>query len=470
MKVLLTSPPGQTTERWPPLGLLYLASSIKQHRGDEVVVLDAFCMNLSPEQLAERIVRERPDLVGLSTSTHTFLESIRALEEVSRALPETIIAMGGYHATFAAEQILKEYPFVDYIFKGEAERSLVELLDRVEKGREPADFEGISYMAGKEYVSRESALIENLDELPFPDRDMLGGIDYGYVFQGIPLTFGKFTTINTSRGCPYSCSYCSCATFSRHKLRYRSPENVIEEVQLLYDKGYRDVVIVDDNFTQKKDRVERICELINERHIKMRFYCEGRVNNASPEMFRKMKKAGFEVIFFGAESASRRVLEYYHKKLDPEQTMAAVRNAKKANLLVITSFIIGAPVERQEDMRETVDLIRKLRPHGVEINVLDILIGTQLWDDISNMGKIGAQDWQTNHRVYDYLGDISSREDLKSMRRAGYAAYIRALASPANTVEISRLLIHNSAARNIVFKNFFNPSAFRTLRLMSGKK
>jgi anaerobic magnesium-protoporphyrin IX monomethyl ester cyclase len=469
MKVLLTSPPGQTTERWPPLGLLYLASGIKQHRGDEVIVLDAFCMNLSREQFVERIVRERPDFVGLSTSTHTFLESIHALGEVSKALPGTIIAMGGYHATFAAEQILREYPFVKYILKGEAERSLVMLLDCVDKEKEPADVEGISYLAGGEYVSREPTLIENLDELPFPDRGMLDGIDYGYVFQGIPLTFGKFTTINTSRGCPYNCSYCSCATFSRHKLRYRSPENVIEEIQLLYDKGYRDVVIVDDNFTQKKDRVERICELINDRHIKMRFYCEGRVNNSSPEMFRKMKKAGFAVIFFGAESASRRVLDYYHKKLDPEQTMAAVQNAKNANLLVITSFILGAPVERREDMEETIDLIRKLRPHGVEINVLDILIGTRLWDDIRDMGKIGPDDWQTNHRVYDYLGDICGRDELESMRSAGYAAYIKALASPRNIGEISRLLLRNSAARNIVFKNFFNPSFFKTLRLMSKK-
>ncbi len=469
MKILLTSPPGQTTERWPPLGLLYLASSIKQHRSDEVIVLDAFCMNLSREQLAERIIRERPDFIGLSTSTHTFLESIHALEEVSKALPGTIIAMGGYHATFAAEQILREYPFVNYIFKGEAERSLVELLDAIEKGGPPVDVEGISYVADGEYISHEPTLIENLDELPFPDRDMLDGIEYGYMFQGIPLTFGKFTTLNTSRGCPYSCSYCSCATFSRHKLRYRSPENVIEEIQLLYDKGYRDVVIVDDNFTQKKDRVERICELINERHIKMRFYCEGRVNNASPEMFRKMKKAGFEVIFFGAESASRRVLDYYHKKLDPEQTMAAVRNAKKANLLVITSFIIGAPVEHQEDMAETIDLIKKLRPHGVEINVLDILIGTQLWDDINGMGKVGPQDWQTNHRIYDYMGDIHSRDELESMRRTGYSAYIRALASPANLGEISGLLIHNSAARDIVFKNFFNPNVIKTIRLMSGR-
>lgn len=425
-------------------------------------------MNMSRSRLAASIIEERPDFVGISTSTHTFLESIATLEAVSRALPGTVIAMGGYHATFAAEQILRTYPFVRYILKGEAERSIVDLLDCIEKGCVPADVDGISYLQDGSYISREPALIENLDELPFPDREMVKGIPYGYIFQGIPLTFGKFTTINTSRGCPYSCSYCSCATFSRHKLRYRSPENVIEELQMLYDEGYRDVVVVDDNFTQKKERVERICELIKERRIKMRFYCEGRVNNASLELLQQMKRAGFEVIFFGAESASRRVLDYYHKRVNPEQIAAAVQNAKKANMLVITSFILGAPVEQRQDMEATIDLIKKLRPHGVEINVLDILIGTQLWDDLQRQGKIGLQDWQINHRIYDYMGDGHSRDELESMRKKGYAAYIDAFKSPAGATEVARLLLRNRTMRSILLGNILNPNLIRAIRSMDG--
>lgn len=464
MKVLLSTPPGKTDERWPPLGLLYIAASIKKHRSDEVKVVDAFCMNMDRERLVERIKSERPDIVGLSTSTHTFLGSIRALEDIARTLPGVKIAMGGYHSTFAAEQILRAYPFVDYIFKGEAENALVELLECVEKGREPADVEGISYLKDGEYVSNEPALINDLDDLPFPDREMVNGVNYGYVFQGLPLTFGKFTTMNTSRGCPYNCTYCSCASFSRHKLRYRSAENVVDEMQMLYGQGYKNVVIVDDNFTHNRERVKRICELMTEKKIRMRFYCEGRVNNASVDLLRTMKKAGFEVIFFGAESASRKVLEYYRKKVDPAQIIIAVKNAKKANMLVITSFIVGAPVEQREDMEATVDLIRRLKPHGVEVNVLDVLIGTKLWEDMKEQGRIGPEDWKTNHRIYELIGgEGHSYEELERFARKGYRAYIDALLSPAGIAGLGKLMLFNGTARSIVRHSIFNPNLRKAL-------
>ncbi len=431
MKVLLTTPPGNTTERWPPLGLLYLASNIKKYREDEVRVVDAFCMNLDSRHLVDLIKSERPDFVGLSTSTHTFLESIRTLEAVHRELPDVKIALGGYHSTFTAGQILEAYPFVDYIFKGEAEQAIVKALDCIDSGRSLAEVEGISYMEDGAYIHKQPALIKDLDTLPFPDRNMLKGIDYGYVFKGIPLTFGKFTTMNTSRGCPYTCTYCSCATFSRHQLRYRSAENVVEELEMLYREGYRNAVIVDDNFTHKLERVERICDLILAKKIHMRLYCEGRVDKASPALMRKMKKAGFDAIFFGAESASKRVLDYYHKKTDPGQIITAVENAKKANLLVITSFIMGAPIEQKEDMEATIDLIRKLKPHGLELNTLDVLIGTALWDEIAGQGNIKPEDWKTNHRIYEYNGNGTRKAELDQMISRGYRAYIEEFLAPA---------------------------------------
>ncbi len=159
MKVLLTTPPGNTTERWPPLGLLYLASSIKKYRrDDEVRVVDAFCMNMSSERLVDLIKNEHPDFVGLSTSTHTFLESIKTLEAVRQELPDVKIALGGYHSTFAAGQILEAYPFVDYIFKGEAEQAIVQALDRIDKRLPMAEVEGISYMEDGAYIHRSRPL------------------------------------------------------------------------------------------------------------------------------------------------------------------------------------------------------------------------------------------------------------------------------------------------------------------------
>ncbi len=464
MKVLLATPPGKTTELWPPLGLLYLAGSIRQRRADELVVVDAFCHNYTPERFVARVMDERPDVLGMSCSTHTFLATMEVLAEVRRRVPDVIIVLGGYHATFAAREILNEYDFIDYIIKGEAEGSLPRILDHIESGTEPEDVEGISYRKEGGIEEKELALVRDLDSLPFPDRRLLGDFHYGYFFQGIPLTFGKFTTISSSRGCPFSCAYCSCAAFSQRKWRYRSAENVVDELEMLYRDGYRECVFVDDNFTQKVSRVERICELIGERGIDMKLYCEGRANHASLALLKTMKKAGFNVIYFGAESASPHVLDYYNKTITPQQTAEAVADAKGAGMLVITSFIVGAPVESIDDVRRTIEFARSLRPHGVQYNILDVLIGTPMWESMEEKGMLGPDDWKTNHRIYEYYPEHATREQLEREVNAGYESFLGAWKNLCGLRELMRVLLVNPTARSVVMGNIRNPEAIAAVK------
>ncbi len=474
MKIVLSTPPWKTTELWPPLGLLYIASSIRASRNDEVKVLDAFCMNLSKEECASWIIEQKPQVVGFNCSTHTFMQTMETLSEIRKGLPDAIMVLGGYHATFAARQILKEYPFIDYVLKGEAERSFVQLLDALEKGDDPREVEGIAYLRGEELIDNPLALIDDLDSLRFPDRSLLGAVSYGYKFQGIPLTFGKFTTLSTSRGCPFSCSYCSCAAFSLQKWRYRSAENVVEEMEQLYREGYEECVLVDDNFTHRTKRVEEICRLILEKGIKMQLYCEGRADHADLSHYKQMKKAGFDVIYFGTESASPQVLDYYNKKITPEKNRQAILNAKKANMLVICSFIIGAPIETKEEIEKTIQFVKETRPHGVQFNVLDVLLGTPIWNDMVNSGKIGPGDWKTNHRIYEFAGNGLTQEELEGFAKQGYDAYISGWKTRAGAGELLRTLRHNRTARRVVMKNILNPAAraavFGDLNAVEGKK
>jgi len=464
MKVLLSTPPGKTTEKWPPLGLLYLASNLREEREDQVVVCDAFCADMGADELVARIVQEGPDVVGLNCSTHTFLEAIEVLERVREALPQSVILLGGYHATFATENILRTYRFIDYIIRGEAERSLVKLLDHLEEGTEPADVEGISYLHGEVMVERPICLIDDLDGLPFPDRRMLGDLRYGYNHAGVPLTFGKFTTISSSRGCPFRCTYCSCATFSLNQWRPRSPENVVEELESICSEGYESCVFVDDNFTHNPKRAERICELIRERGIRMALYCEGRVDSASKELMRKMKGAGFDVIYFGAESASKRSLEFYKKHITPEKTAKAICNAKEAGMLVITSYIVGAPVEGREDVAETINFIRANRPHGVQVNILDCLVGTEIWNDMCRQGLIGPEEWKTNHRIYEYDTSPFDRDRLQGFVDEAYTEWLKGWWSRGGVSELLKVLWRNHTARRVVFTNLFNPHVRALLR------
>lgn len=464
MKVLLSTPPGRTTEKWPPLGLLYIASSLREERKDQVAVCDAFCADMSVDDLVTKIVKEAPDVVGLNCSTHTFLQAVEVLERVRQALPESRIVLGGYHATFAAENILRNYRFIDFIIRGEAERSLVKLLDHLEKGTDPEDVEGISYLKGEALVDRPICLIDDLDSLPFPDRRMLGDLKYGYTHQGVPLTFGKFTTISSSRGCPFRCAYCSCAAFSLNKWRPRSPDNVVEELESIYADGYESCVFVDDNFTHNPKRAGRICDLIKERKIRMALYCEGRVDSASKELMRKMKGSGFDVIYFGAESASSRTLDYYKKHITPERTAQAIGNAKDAGMLVIASFIIGAPVEREEDVAKTIEFIRGSRPHAVQVNILDCLVGTGIWEDMCKQGLIGPEEWKTNHRIYEYRTSPFSQERMQGLVDEAYSQWLRGWWSRQGVGELLKVLLHNNTARRLVFSNLLNPNVRTQLR------
>ncbi|MEI6797396.1 MAG: radical SAM protein, partial [Methanomassiliicoccales archaeon] len=242
------------------------------------------------------------------------------------------------------------------------------------------------------------------------------------------------------------------------KWRYRSAEKVVAEMKELNAAGYKNVVLVDDNFTQKADRVRRICELIRNEGIKMRFYCEGRVNNASPELMKTMKNAGFDVMYFGAESGCQKVLDYYNKNINPAQTRAAVQAAKAANMIVVTSFIFGAPVESTEDKKQTIEFIRSLRPHAVQINILDYLVGTPLWDEMEKVGRLSSEAWMTNHRVYEYDKGFD-QATLEALVNEGYTTYIDSWKTKEGVREFLRLLAKNRTARRVVFSNLFNPKA-----------
>ncbi len=464
MKVFLSTPPGKTTELWPPLGLLYIASSLRARGRTDVQVLDAFCRNLNGDQLAERVAEAAPDVFGVNCSTHTFLEAIEALRKVRAASPDTTLVMGGYHSTFAADKILRDYPFVDYVIKGEAERAFPDLLDRLDAGTPPSDVEGITYREDGKIVGRPLALIKDLDALPFPDRSLLGDLEYGYFHQNIRLTFGKFTTIVSSRGCPFACTYCSCAAFSQRRWRARSATNVVDELEGLYHEGYENVVFVDDNFTLKKSRVTEICQQIRERKIKMRFYCEGRVDNAPYELLRTMKKAGFEVMYFGVESPSSHVLDYYKKGITAVEAQTAVANAKRAGMLVVTSFIIGAPVESPADIQHTIDFIRDLRPHAVQVNILDCLIGTPIWDGLVRDGVVAADDWKRNHRIWEYHEDGLTQARLGKLSEEAYAAHIQGWKGAGGLKDFVRMMGVNRTGRKVVLGNLFNPDVRRRLQ------
>ena len=400
MKIVLLNPNTGQKERieneaaWPPLGLLYLGT-VLQNDGHEVKIIDNARARSSVEHVVDRIKKENPEIVGISALTPTFRQAIKLAKAIKEKDPAVKIIFGNYHATFEYERLLKNCPFVDCVVLGEGERTFPELIKTIENGGKMQDVKGIAFrLNGKVIKTPPGQLIEKLDDIPFPDRTLLEH-EYRSEVVGFLGSGGKFTTVLTSRGCPYSCKYCACSAFSSRKVRFRSPENVVAEMELLWSEGYEEVGFVDDNLLLDKKRIEKICDLLENRNIKLNMWAEGRTDQASREMLRKFSHAGCKTIYFGIESGNQKVLDYYGKNITPELSRKAVLNSKKAGIEnIIGSFIVGAPIETREDVEQTFNFALSLRGMDFpQMNVLNLSPGMELWDTAIKSGYMNENDY-----------------------------------------------------------------------------
>jgi len=438
---------------WPPLGLLYISSFIKKNGYEDVRIIDAFSENIDKSRLLKRIKKERPDVIGMSCAAYTFLDAVSLLEDVKRMLPDTVIVMGGHHATFVSEQILKTYKFIDYVIKGEGELSFLQLIKALEKNSVTKNISGVSYFNKGKFINNNFCQIDNLNSLPFPDRESVINVNYGHRWRKFNLTFGKFSTIVTSRGCPFSCRYCSCSAFANRRWRTRSVDNIADEFEELQSLGYETCVVVDDNFTTDVKRVERICNEITKRKIKMDLLCECRPQNLSLSLLKNMKSVGFSTVYLGIESGMQKILDYYRKGTNIREIRKTVINIKKANMNVIGSFIIGAPIESREDILKTIKFATNLRLTGIQWNILGLTPGTEIWKEYEKKGLIKGDTWKRDHRIYEYCND-HTKEELENLIELGYQNFLNNWLGLDGLRYASHILMTNKAARKVFVRNF----------------
>ncbi|WXG44812.1 MAG: radical SAM protein [Promethearchaeati archaeon SRVP18_Atabeyarchaeia-1] len=381
----------------PPLGLLYIAAVLKKE-GFSVKLLD---MNAELIRTKKQLVRglrtSKPDLVGISTLTPTFKSITDVAETCKEEFPGSPIILGGYFATFNHDRILAKYRSIDFVARKEGEGTATELAMELEKRKpELAKIRGLSYREnGKVRINEDRPLIENLDSLPFPAYELVSHLTYGY-FGGIRTTSKNLGGLLTSRGCHYTCRFCSCAAFTNSTIRWRSPQSVVEELRFFNDKyGLNEYMFVDDNFTFNKDRVMEICRTIKKEGLDLDWYCEGRVNQADENMFREMFNAGCKVMYFGIESCVDKILKYYRKGITYEMAKQAVNKARRAGLDVVGSFILGAPIETIAEMRETIEKAVALDIDFAQINILRLCRGMPLWTELAQQGLIDDENkWE----------------------------------------------------------------------------
>ncbi len=392
-KVALVNPgPGEILEKgriianadhiYPPLGICYLSSILKKENY-HVDIVDQAAMGFNLTQIVEWIKKKDPDVLGFSTLTASGSGISAALTsiEVKKWNPNVKIVFGNRHVTHNDYRILNKYSEVDVCVRGEGELTFMELLRALENNKSLEDIKGLTYRAnGKIKRNEDRPLIKDLDAIPFPDRKALN-IEYTGSFGGLEFAPEGFTSMTSSRGCPYQCSFC----YGKRTVgfRTRSVENILEEILFLESEGYKYINFVDDNFTLSKKRVMKLCRLLRKNKVDIDWICEGRVNQVSDEMLREMRRSNCRIMFYGVESANQRILDYYRKSITPSQSILAVKKTRKAKIpFILGSFIVGAPGETFSEIYNTLKFAQKLDIDFPVFNLLGTMPGTDIWDEM----------------------------------------------------------------------------------------
>ena len=392
-KVALVNPgPGNILEKgriianadhiYPPLGICYLSSILKRENY-HVDIIDQAGMGFNLTQIVNWIKKKDPDILGFSTLTASGSGISAALTsiEVKKWNPNIKIIFGNRHVDHNDSRILNKYPEVDICVRGEGEITFMELVRALEKNTSLDDIKGLTYRDnGKIKRNEERPLIKDLDTIPFPDRRALK-LEYTGNFGGLEFAPEGFTSMTSSRGCPYQCAFC----YGKRTIgfRTRSVENIMEEILMLESEGYRYLNFIDDNFTVSKKRVIKLCQLMQKHKVDMDWICEGRVNQVSNDMLREMQRANCRIMFYGIESANQRILDYYRKNITPSQSILAVKKTRRAKIpFILGSFIVGAPSETLLEVYNTLKFAQKLEIDFPVFNLLGTMPGTDIWDEM----------------------------------------------------------------------------------------
>jgi len=415
----------------PPLGLLYVATVLARE-GTDVIFLDNDAQRMSVEETVRWLNKEDPDLVGFSIQVESCFNAHETARKLKELNPNVKVLYGGPLATICPERLMRKYDFIDFLIRGEGEYPTLNLVKTLEGNGDLKGVKGLVYREGdKIRVNPPSPLIENLDELPFPDRKLLR-TRYEAV---LPLeTFvakfcvGKYTSLLTSRGCPYTCRFCYTGSLGKGVWRCRSPQNVVDELEMLDSEGYGHVYLVDDNFAVDERRVGEICRLIRQRGLDIYWSVETSVRNSSYDLFREMKRAGCEAILFGIESGSQRILDYYGKPITPSMSALAVRKARKAGIsAIVGTFILGAPIETREEIRATLKFARSIDLDGVIFFPLMVVPETSLWNEFKEGGyltkELEEQYWEHSKYAYEIMHTNVGKSELLSLMEEGYEKF-----------------------------------------------
>lgn len=440
---------------FPPIGIMSLSAVLKRE-GHECVMFDQANPDTPNDVIIEEVRRQRPTLVGMSFLSTTSYPYAKILARQIRAVDTAVrLAFGGVFASLNAGLVKLQCPEVDFVCRGDGEQLILDLLAHL---NDPDAVQGLTWMKDGQVINNPNRTTErHLDQWPFPDRDSLK-LDF---IESMPLdvpavlSMERFTTMQTSRGCPWPCVFCDIPIFNDGKWRFRSAEHVVAEFKHLQELGYGAVYFVDDHFLLKPKRIEAICQGIIEQKIEIEWGVEGRVDSVCQHLFPIMAKAHCRTIMFGIESGSQKVLDRLKKEQTLDDIESAVTNAKRAGIEIVHGFFtVGNPDETVEDMRATFDFASRLRLDTFGFNRLCVYRGTPLWQEYVKRGLVNdVTDWYKYFKCSEIDPTCLPGEVINAERTAGMKRLFvyKLLHYPIQTFRLLKRFLRYMPVRDVVY-------------------
>ncbi len=364
-----------TTEKRPPLGLGSLIS-VTRNEGHKVFFIDNY---LKPSKFIEEgyLQKNNIDFIGIYVNTICYRDTLRMFNEIenlrAKGLWKGKIIVGGPHTSVALDTIPD---FVDYIVQGEGEKAILEIVNS----------------EANERVIRKNR-VKDLDSLPFQPWDIFAKLSYDYSCPWMDIV--PVFTMNTSRGCPFNCTFCSVGSIWGKQYTYFSADRIISEIEyLIKNFGAKGIYFREDNFTLNLKRTEEFCEELIKKNTNIHWACETRVDNISEELIKLMSTAGCRAFYLGVESGSQKILDKLNKKITVEQIENTINWCNKFNIRTYCSLIVGTPGESFEDYLLTKKLMDRLKPYTYGFNVFVGIPDSRLYRYI------------LDNNLYEYIDDI----------------------------------------------------------------
>jgi anaerobic magnesium-protoporphyrin IX monomethyl ester cyclase len=372
---------------YPPLGLAYLAASIRK-AGYNVKILDAQALNLTSEEARKIILKQKADIVGITCMTSNFPGALEAAKFAKES--GAVVVFGGPQiSAYPKESVMFDY--IDYGLLGEGERAIVELIKRIEKKdfKNLKNLKGLIYKKNRKIFVNEPDIIEDIDELPFPAMDLLPVNKYDCVITEKPVL-----TMITSRGCPFQCGFCFKQPADRF-CRRRDPKKVVDEIEH-YIKNYhlKEILFYDDTLTLDRDHVIGICNELLRRKLKIKWQSPTRVDRIDKELLVLMKKAGCRMLRYGVESGDKDTLKLMKKGTDLNKIIRAFKLSKEVGIETFAYFIIGYAGETDASVRRTINFAKKLDPDMIMFTIATPYPKTDLYRLAKEAGFVGEDYWK----------------------------------------------------------------------------